>query len=27
VLTTLMSPWPREGALDPDIAAAAVGAA
>ncbi|MEO5766671.1 MAG: wax ester/triacylglycerol synthase family O-acyltransferase [Casimicrobiaceae bacterium] len=26
VLTTLMSPWPREGALDPEDAAAAVGA-
>lgn len=24
VLTTLMAPWPREGVLDPDIAAAAV---
>jgi diacylglycerol O-acyltransferase / wax synthase len=27
VLTTLMSPWPREGALDPRVAAEAVGAA
>ena len=27
VLTTLMSPWPREGELDPAVAAAAVGAA
>jgi WS/DGAT/MGAT family acyltransferase len=26
VLTTLLSPWPREGALDPDVAAEAVGA-
>ena len=27
VMTTLMSPWPREGALDPDVAAEVVGAA
>ena len=27
VLTTLMSPWPREGELDPSVAAEAVGAA
>jgi len=26
VLTTLMGPWPREGALDPHVAAEAVGA-
>ena len=26
VLTTLMSPWPRDGELDPAVAAAAVGA-
>jgi len=25
VLTTLMAPWPRDGELDPDVAAAAVG--
>jgi hypothetical protein len=27
VLTTLMSPWPREGELDPSVAAQSVGAA
>jgi diacylglycerol O-acyltransferase / wax synthase len=27
LLTTLMSPWPRDGDLDPSTAAAAVGAA